>query len=576
MKKKVILKAKGDETVINRLQDELGIHRVLANLLSQRGIENYDEAKQFFRPSLDKLHNPFLMKDMDKAVARLDKALLQNERVLIYGDYDVDGTTSVALVYSFLKKYIKHIDYYVPDRYSEGYGISFKGIDYAEEKNHSLVIALDCGIKAVEKIEYANGKNIDFIICDHHTPGEKVPDALAVLDPKRADCSYPDKDLSGCGVGFKLLQAFSQQNNIPQEELLEYIDLLAVSIASDIVPVVNENRILAYYGLQKLSENPITGLKTIKNIAGIKGGKLSISDCVFKIGPRINAAGRIESGMSAVELLVSDNSKFAYKYAKNIDSFNTERKELDRTITHDALRIIGNDIDLRNRKTTLVYDKSWHKGVVGIVASRLTETYYRPTIVLGESDGLATGSARSVSDYSVYDAIEACSHLLESFGGHKFAAGLSLKVENVAAFSACFEKYVSETISEEQLIPVIKIDDELNFADIDRKFYSIMRQMAPFGPGNMSPVFMTKNVKDTGNSKMVGANMEHLKLELCDVDGTIMQGIAFSVAPEYYAKISAIPRIEFDICYSISLNEFRGKKSLQLYVKEIIFKDDNL
>ena len=571
MDKKVILKEKGDEVVIRHLQDVLGINEVLATLLVQRSITTYDEAETFFRPSLDDLHDPFLMKDMDRAIARLNKALLQNEKILIYGDYDVDGTTSVALVYSFLKKQFKQIGYYIPDRYSEGYGISFQGIDFAEANNFSLIIALDCGIKAVEKIDYANKKNIDFIICDHHTPGDKIPNAIAVLDPKRSDCEYPDKNLSGCGVGFKLLQAFSDSNGVSFEELYGLIDLTAVSIASDIVPVIGENRILAFYGLKKLYENPITGLKTIKTIAGVKDKKLTISDCVFKIGPRINAAGRIESGMSAVELLISENTKDAHGFAKAIDVFNTERKELDRSITHDALRTIGTDIDLRNRKSTVVYNKDWHKGVVGIVASRLTETYYRPTVVLGESNGMASGSARSVSDYNIYDAINACSRLLESFGGHKFAAGLSLKVENVEAFSECFEKYVSETITPEQLVPVIQVDAELSFSDIDRKFFNVMNQMAPFGPGNMSPVFITKNVKDTGNSRRVGTNKEHLKLEVVDKDGVIMPGIAFSFEPEYYEKMSSDSKPCFDICYSINKNEFHGKINIQLSVKEIIF-----
>ncbi len=579
MNKKVIIKEKAEESVIRHLQevlktkDNVLLNETLANLLAQRGIKTYEEAETFFRPSLDKLHDPFLMKDTDKAVSRLSKAILQNEKILIYGDYDVDGTTSTALVYSFLKKYVKQIDYYIPDRYSEGYGISYKGIDFAEKNNFSLVIALDCGIKANKKIDYANQKNIDFIICDHHTPGDKIPDATAVLDPKRPDCSYPDKNLSGCGVGFKFLQAFSESQQIPFDELLEFIDLVAVSIASDIVPVVGENRILAYYGLKKLNSNPITGLKTIKNIAGVKDKDLTISDCVFKIGPRINAAGRIESGMSAVELLISEDSADAHGFAKNIDNFNNERKELDRTITHDALRTIGTDIDLRNRKSTVVFHKDWHKGVVGIVASRLTETYYRPTIVLGESDGLATGSARSVSDYNIYEAIDACSHLLESFGGHKFAAGLSLKVENIEAFSDCFEKYVSETITDEQLIPVIRVDAKLKFSDIDRKFFSIMSQMAPFGPGNMSPVFITENVQDTGNSRRVGANKDHLKLEVADEEGVIMSGIAFSFEPEYYERMSTEPKPKFDICYSINKNEFRGKITLQLSVKEIIFSE---
>ncbi|MCD4793877.1 MAG: single-stranded-DNA-specific exonuclease RecJ [Bacteroidales bacterium] len=568
MKKKVIIKPKGDDKIINHLQEVLDINENLAILLCQKGIKTFNEAEFFFRPSLDDLYDPFLMTDMDKAVERLETALNKNEKILIYGDYDVDGTTSVALVYSFLKKITESIGFYIPERYGEGYGISKKGIDYAAENNFSLIIALDCGIKAKDKIHYANQKNVDFIICDHHTPGDSIPDAYAVLDPKRNDCNYPDKNLSGCGVGFKFLQGFANRKQIPFTEVLKFIDLVAVSIASDIVPVVGENRILAYYGLKKLYDNPIKGLETIKKISGVKDKELTISDCVFKIGPRINAAGRIKSGSDAVELLISDNNKSAYDFALQIDKYNNERKELDQAITHDALRIIGNSIELRNRKSTVLFSKEWHKGVIGIVASRLTETYYRPTVVLTESDGIATGSARSVSDFNIYNAIESCSYLLENFGGHKFAAGLSLKVENVEKFSECFEAYVSEHITEEQLIPVVLVDTEINFSDIDRKFYNVMRQMAPFGPENMSPVFLTRNVRDTGASKKVGKNMEHLKLEMVDDDGIVFSGIAFSMAPDYFKKISE--KEKFSICYSIDKNEFRGETTLQLRVKEII------
>ncbi len=569
MKKKIIIKNQGDEEIVKHLQEVLGINKSLAVLLYQRGIETFDEAKAYFRPDISNLHDPFLMKDMNKAVERLERALGKSEKILIYGDYDVDGTTSVALVYSFLKKYTEHIGFYVPDRYKEGYGISKAGIDYAHENKFTLVIALDCGIKAIEKIEYANQKKIDFIICDHHTAGDKIPEACAVLDPKQKDCMYPDKNLSGCGVGFKFLQAYSARNNIAFSELMQYIDLVVVSIASDIVPIIGENRILAYHGLKKLNKNPIKGLEIIKKVAGIKEKNMSISDCVFKIGPRINAAGRIKSGAASVNLLISDYNKTAYEYANQINTYNDERKDLDRDITHDALRKIGNSIDLKNRRSTVLFDENWHKGVVGIVASRLTETYYRPTIILTESNGLATGSARSVSDFNIYDAIDSCSHLLENFGGHKFAAGLTLKIENIEKFSECIEKYVSETITPEQQVPEIVVDTELSFAEIDKKFYSVMSQMAPFGPENMSPVFITRQVVDTGKSGKVGNNKEHLKLEITDVEGTIMTGIAFSIKPEYFKPI--FEKKPFSICYSVDKNEFRGNTSLQLRVKEILF-----
>ncbi len=571
MKKKIIINPSSDKEIIKHLQEVLNINETLANLLAQRDIKTFDEAKTYFRPSLDQLHDPFLMTDMDKAVERLEKALSNNEKILIYGDYDVDGTTSVALVYSFLKKHTENIDFYIPDRYIEGYGISKQGIDFASENNFSLIIALDCGIKAVEKINYANQKKVDFIICDHHTPGNKVPSAYAVLDPKREDCFYPDKNLSGCGVGFKFMQAFSNRKNIDFSELMELIDLVVVSIASDIVPVTGENRILAYFGLKKLNNNPIKGLEIIKRISGVKGKGMTISDCVFKIGPRINAAGRIKSGSDAVRLLVEADNKLATEIAQQIDVYNTERKNLDRDITHEALRTIGNNPDLRNKKSTVLYDKNWHKGVVGIVASRVTETYYRPTIILTESNGYATGSARSVSDFNIYNAINSCNHLLVNFGGHKFAAGLTIKIEDLEEFSDCFEKYVSEHITEAQLTPVVKVDSELNFSDIDRKFFSIMSQMAPFGPGNMSPTFLTKGISDAGGTRQVGANKEHLKLEMADKEGVIMPGIAFSMAPDYFKPIANKER--FSVCYSIDKNEFRGNVTIQLRVKEIILEN---
>lgn len=570
MQKKLIIKDYGDAQIVEHLQEVLNIERSLAILLVQRGINNFDEAKYFFRPELKNLHDPFLMKDMEKAVNRLEIALRKNEKILIYGDYDVDGTTSVALVYSFLRKYCPQIDYYVPDRYDEGYGISYKGIDYANETGASLVIALDCGIKAVDKIEYANSKNIDFIICDHHTPGDKIPNAVAVLDPKRNDCPYPFKELSGCGVGFKFIQAYAHRNNVSFDKVCQYVDLVAVSIASDIVPVIGENRILTFFGIKKLNDDPLKGLQAIKKIAGVQDKTLNVSDCVFKIGPRINAAGRIKSGKESVSLLISEDTKQAKEFGEQIDKYNNERKEFDRQITHEALREIGNDIDLRNKKSTVIYNKDWHKGVVGIVASRLTETYYRPTIVLTESHGFAAGSARSVSDFNLYKAIDSCSHLLENFGGHTFAAGLTLKLENLDKFTECFEKYVSENITPEQQIPVILVDIELKFSEIEAKFYRILKQLAPFGPGNMSPVFVTKNVCDNGASALVGKNKEHLKLEIKDEFGTVCTGIGFSMM-HHYQRIKKNEK--FTICYSIDENIFQGKSSLQLKVKEIFFDE---
>ncbi len=569
MQKKIIIKPAGNQEIINRLKNELNINDVLANLLAQRGISTFEEAKAFFRPDLANLYDPYLMKDMDKAVSRLDKARSSNERILIYGDYDVDGTTSVALVYSFLKEFHTNIDFYIPNRYTEGYGVSKKGIEYAEKTGASLIIALDCGIKATEQVELAKQKKIDFIICDHHTAGETIPDAVAVLDPKRPDCNYPFKELSGCGVGFKFMQAFSNRNSIPFERLTNYIDLVVVSIASDIVPIIDENRILSYFGLKKLNENPLTGLKAIKKIANVENKEMTISDCVFRIGPRINAAGRIESGAEAVNLLIAENFKSAYKYALQIEDYNTDRKDFDRTITHEALRTIGNSADLRNRNSTVVYNKDWHKGVVGIVASRLTETYYRPTIVLTESNGFISGSARSVSDFDLYAAIDSCSHLLKNFGGHKFAAGLTIKHDNLDEFIDCFEKYVSKHITEVQKIPVVKADAALKFSDITPKFFKILKQFAPFGPGNLNPVFYTANVKDTGDTVAVGQTREHLKISFKDESGGTLSGIAFSMA-HYLKRIRNAE--SFTICYIIEENHFKGKTTLQARLKEINFK----
>ena len=554
---------------IKILCDELKIDRVIAELLIQRGISTFDEAKAFFRPQLADLHNPFLMKDMGKAVERLFAAIQNNEKIMVYGDYDVDGTTSVALVYSFLRKYYQNIEFYIPDRYKEGYGVSIKGIEFAASEGISLIIALDCGIKSVEKIGRAKELGIDFIICDHHTPGEKLPETVACLDAKRPDCDYPDKNLSGCGVGFKLMQAFCQKMNIDERNLYECLDLVAVSIASDIVPIIGENRVLAYYGLKKLNSNPSVGLQSIIRVANMESKEFLISDIVFKIGPRINAAGRIESGSDAVKLLVSEDEAAAFEISANINACNETRKDLDRNITLEALDKIAGCEELKNRKTTVLYDAEWHKGVVGIVASRLTETYYRPTIILTESKGFATGSARSVEGFDLYKAIDTCSDLLENFGGHIYAAGLTLKLENLPLFTRRFEEVVSETILPEQLIPKIDIDAEIKLGDITPKLYRILKQFMPFGPGNMKPVFVTRNVIDYGTSKLVGKDRSHLKLEIIDEhSSSIVQGIGFAMGEH----IKRIKRGElFDVCYTIEENEYNGKTTIQIMVKDIRF-----
>jgi len=551
---------------VTKLQTELSVDKFVASLLVQRSITTYEQAKSFFRPSLTALHNPFLMKDMDLAVTRLNLAIQNNERILIYGDYDVDGTTSVALVFSFLRELHNNIDYYIPDRYLEGYGISFKGIDYAKQTNCTLIIALDCGIKAIDKVNYANDLQIDFIICDHHTAGNEIPKAIAVLDPKRPDCSYPFKELSGCGVGFKLLQAFSIQNNIVPEKLYNFIDLVAVSIASDIVSVSGENRILAYHGIEKLNTNPLTGLKAMMKLTKIDDKKIEISDSVFILGPRINAAGRIKSARAAVELLITNNLNDAEEFSKEIDAHNSTRKNLDKSITQEALEQIQLTEQNNPKKATIVYNPAWHKGVVGIVASRLIESFYRPTVVLTKSGDKLAGSARSVDGFNLYNAVEACSHLLEGFGGHMYAAGLNMKEEKLSEFKKCFENYVAATITPEQQIPKIDIDLQLNFSAITPKFYRIMKQFAPFGPDNNMPVFCTRNVTDTGNSRIVGQTMEHLKLELMDEDGFVFSGIAFSMAG-FYPDIASGKK--FDICFTIDENQFRGNVTLQLLIKDI-------
>jgi single-stranded-DNA-specific exonuclease len=567
MDKKWVLKEKGDEVVVKQLATALGVTESLANLMVQRYITSPAEANAFFNPSLDYLHDPFLMKDMNLAVDRISSAIGKNEKILVYGDYDVDGTTAVAMMYSFLKERYSNVYYYIPDRYKEGYGLSFKGLDYAYENNCKVVITLDCGIKAVEKVKYARTKGLDVIICDHHYPGGEIPKAIAVLDPKQPSCSYPYKELSGCGVGFKLIQAYARVHAIPFQSICSYLDLVAVSIASDIVPITGENRVMAYFGLKQLNGSPRTGLKEIIRESEVFK-ELTVEDVVFKIGPRINAAGRMESGGKAVDLLVSDDIKLAAGISREINNFNNERRSVDRSITTEAMRMISEDQSTVNSRTTVLYNPAWKKGVIGIVASRLIETYYRPTVILTESNGFATGSARSVQGYDLYQAIEACSDLLESFGGHMFAAGLTMKKENIIRFKERFEEYVNSTISDEQLIPRILIDTELSFSEINEDFFKTMSKFQPFGPENMSPLFLSRNVFDSGAGKMVGSSGEHLKLDLCqESTGTrTFPAIAFGQANHFdYIKAGK----PFDICYSVEINEFRGSRTLQLNVRDI-------
>lgn len=570
MEKNWVIKAQGDEAVVNSLAHELGVEKPLAQLLVQRGINTYEEARSFFRPDLSNMHDPFLMKDMDVAVERIRDAVESGEKVLVYGDYDVDGTTAVALVYSFFKDYIREIDYYIPDRYDEGYGISTKGIDYAAQHGITLVIALDCGIKAIEKIEYARNKGIEFIICDHHNPGEAVPEAVAVLDPKQSDCHYPYKDLSGCGVGLKLVQAYCHKTGQSDDRIYEYLDLVVVSIASDIVPITGENRIMAYFGLKKLNENPSTGLKAIREVAGIDRKEIDIEDIVFKIGPRINAAGRMESGRKSVDLLVCNESKDATEISKTINSFNMDRRNVDSEITRQAIEMIRANSQLQTRNSTVLYNPEWHKGVIGIVASRLLDHYYKPTVILTRSNGYATGSARSVNGFDLYQAIESCSDLLVNFGGHKYAAGLTMKIKNVQKFTERFEQIVSENIDPEQLIPVVEIDTELQLKEINDKFFRVLKQFQPFGPENMSPVFLSENVVDNGYGRTVGTNGEHLKLTLIQEENPfkVFPAIAFHQGEDFQKISKGIP---FDICYQLMENEFRGRVNLQIYIRDIKF-----
>jgi len=580
MKKRWVLKEQGDTEIVNHLASVLGVNVNIANLLAQRNIKTFEEAKAFFRPELSHLHSPWEMKDMNEAINRIDQAIDKKEKILIYGDYDVDGTTAVALLYTFFNSSYENIDFYIPDRYDEGYGISYKGIDFAEENKFKLVIAVDCGIKAIEKIDYATKKGVDFIIADHHRPGDKIPAAAAVLDPKREDCNYPFDELSGCGVAFKIIQAYAEKHHIPFHELEKYLDLVAASIAADIVPLTGENRTLAFYGLKLINTNPRPGFEAILKYSRIErtgnnpkaknnyifNKELTISDLVFLIGPRINAAGRIKSGKNSVELLICDNMELATTIAEQINTLNLERRELDSTATEEALKMAQDNPKDKLKNATIAYSPDWHKGVVGIVASRLIEHYYRPTIVFTKSNGLITGSARSVKSFDIYDAIDECSDLLEHFGGHKYAAGLSIKPENFDKFISRFEEIVSNNITEEMKMPEIEIDCDLPINDINNKFYRIMRQFAPFGPNNKKPIFRTRGVYDTGFARKVGKN--HLKLAVVhrQVNSYPIDAIAFQQGD----KLEAVRNgKQFDICYTIEENEWNGNTNIQLNIKDI-------
>lgn len=564
MIKRWTVKDKADEAQVNHLASTLGIDPVLSTLLIHRGITGFDNARYFFRPDELHLHDPFLMQDMEKAVARIEGAIAAGEKIIVYGDYDVDGTTAVSTVYGFFSKFYDKLEYYIPDRYLEGYGISTKGIDYAADNDFALIIALDCGIKSVDKIAYANSIGVDFIICDHHLPGETMPDAIAVLDPKRPDCSYPFKELSGCGIGFKLIHAYAEKNDIPFAEVARFYDLAAISIACDIVHITGENRVLAYLGLQKINTDPCVGVKTLMEVAGRATNNYTISDIVFSLGPRINAAGRIDDARHAVQLLITCDEDVAREKGLLINVKNTERKGYDLQITDEALGIIDNNEKLINRNSTVVFKEYWHKGVIGIVASRLTEKYYRPTIVLTRSNGHVAGSARSVLGFDLYEALCKCSDLLIQFGGHKYAAGLTMHPENVEAFADRFEEVVSATIKPEQLIQQIQIDAELRLSQIAPKFFRILSQFAPFGPENMAPVFISKKVYVSGIAGLVGEN--HLKMTVIQDGSPGFECIAFGCG-------KFIPQIKkdvpLDICYTIEENAWKERRTIQLNIKGI-------
>jgi len=557
------LKPSVDEHKVQYLVDALAVDRSIAHLLVQRGIETFEEAKAFFRPKIEDLHNPFLMKDMDKAVERIERALATNERILVYGDYDVDGTTSVALMATYLETKTDQIATYIPDRFEEGYGVSYKGIDYAIDNDFTLIVALDCGVKAVDKVQYAKDKGVDFIICDHHRPGDKLPQAVAVLDPKRADCTYPFKELCGCGIGFKLIHALGHNQGESLKDFLPYLDLVATAIGADIVPIVGENRILAYHGVRVMNASPRPGFQAL--IKNIKKTTLTIADVVFVIAPRINAAGRMKHGNYAVSLLKESNITQAELVAQEIESFNTTRRALDQNITKEALAQIE-ELNETECSSTVVYDSSWNKGVIGIVASRLIETYYRPTLVFTKSGDLLTASARSVRGFDVYEALQNCSKYIEQFGGHKYAAGLSIKEENYKAFKQAFENEVDKTLAVHLRTPELLIDAEIQLSAVTPKFYRILKQFAPFGPQNMAPVFMTSDVVDTGYAKCVGEDDKHLKISVAQHNGEPINGIGFGLGDKlpYVANKST-----FSIAYAIDENQWNGRISLQLKLKDI-------
>lgn len=557
------LKSKPEKEQVQKLQNELQVDETIATLLIQRGVETYEQARTFFRPSLSDLHNPYLMKDMDKAVSRIEKAIENGENILVFGDYDVDGTTAVSLVSSYLKSFYPNVATYIPDRYDEGYGISYKGIDYADDNGISLIIALDCGIKSIDHVAYANAKNIDFIICDHHRPGDELPNAVAVLDPKRSDCFYPYDELCGCGVGFKLIQALAENQNQTIDDLIQYLDLVATAIAADIVPMTGENRVLAKFGLEVINSNPRPGIKAL--IQNVKKKVLTITDVVFIIAPRINAAGRIKHGNEAVALLTEFNLEQAEIFASEIEQHNADRKDLDKQITIEALSQIEENNE-KDKFTTVVYHESWHKGVIGIVASRLTETYYRPTIVFTKSGDKLAASARSVKDFDVYNALEACAEHLEQFGGHMYAAGMTLKEENYQNFKNAFEAEVQKTIPPDLLIPEILVDAEIDFADINPKLIRILSQFEPFGPQNMTPTFMSKSIKDTGYAKPLGKDDEHLKLFIKQNNSEGFGAIGFGLGKKLELVTNQKP---FDAVYCIDENEFNGNVTVQLRLKDL-------
>jgi single-stranded-DNA-specific exonuclease len=557
------IKSKPEKEKVQALQNTLQVDEIIATLLVQRGIETFEQAKTFFRPTLEDLHNPYLMKDMEKAVSRIEKAIANNENILVFGDYDVDGTTAVSLVSSYLRSFYPNVATYIPDRYNEGYGISYLGIDYAEDNDVSLIIALDCGIKSIDHVNYAKAKNIDFIICDHHRPGDFLPDAIAVLDPKRTDCNYPYDELCGCGVGFKLIQALAENRNQTIEDLLPYLDLVATAIAADIVPITGENRVLAKFGLEVINTNPRPGIKAL--IQNVKKKVLTITDVVFIVAPRINAAGRVKHGNEAVALLTEYNLEQAEQFASEIEQHNSDRKELDKQITKEALLQIEENKE-QNRFSTVVYQENWHKGVIGIVASRLVEKYYRPTIVFTKSGDKLAASARSVKDFDVYNALEACAEHLEQFGGHMYAAGMTLKEENYENFKNAFENEVKKTIPPDLLIPEISVDLEMNFSDLDEKFMRILKQFEPFGPENMTPVFLSKNIIDSGYAKPLGNDAEHLKAFVKQNNSPNFNAIGFGLG----AKIDVVKnRNPFEAVYVLEENEWNGTVSLQLQLRDV-------